>query len=856
MAEKQVTLPITGMHCANCSSTIERNLNKLDGVTEANVNYATERATVIYDPSVLGEDAIIGKIRDVGYNVATAKVELPITGMTCANCVATVERTLNKKVPGVVAANVNFATEKATVEYIPGQVTRADMVAAIEKAGYGVVEAEAGQLEDAEQSAREAEIRDQTRKFWVGVLFALPLFLLSMARDFGLLGAWAHQPWVNWLMLAMAAPVQFYVGWDYYTGGWKALRNGSANMDVLVAMGSSVAFFYSVLVTIALTLGSTALGMHVYFETAALIITLIKLGKLLEARAKGQTSAAIKKLMGLRAKTARVVRDGGEVDIPIEQVKTGDVVIVRPGEKIPVDGVVIEGQSAVDESMLTGESLPVDKKTGDEVIGATINKQGMLKFEATKVGAETALAQIVRLVQEAQGSKAPIQRLADRVASIFVPVVIGIALVTFLVWWLVVGVGFTPAMIRLVAVLVIACPCALGLATPTAIMVGTGKGAEHGILFKNSEALERAHSLKAIVLDKTGTITVGEPSVTDVVTRYQVLGIGESGTQGIGGAGGERVSAQQPGLPSPDSQSLDSLSPDSLLRLAASAERGSEHPLGEAIVRAAQARGLSLAQPDHFEAVSGQGIVAVVEGHQVALGNLKMMNQRSINLNGLGTEADRLASEAKTAMWVALDGQAAGVIAVADTIKPGSKEAVDKMHRLGLQVMMMTGDNQATAETIAREVGIDRVLAEVLPGDKAAEVKKLQEEGIGLVAMVGDGINDAPALAQADVGIAIGTGTDVAMETADVTLMRGDLRSVPQAIALSKATMRTIKQNLFWAFFYNVILIPVAAGVLYPFTFVPNILRSLHPVLAAFAMAFSSVTVVTNSLRLRRVKID
>jgi Cu+-exporting ATPase len=856
MAEKQVTLPITGMHCANCSSTIERNLNKLDGVTEANVNYATERATVIYDPSVLGEDAIIGKIRDVGYNVATAKVELPITGMTCANCVATVERTLNKKVPGVVAANVNFATEKATVEYIPGQVTQADMVAAIEKAGYGVVEAEAGQLEDAEQSAREAEIRDQTRKFWVGVLFALPLFLLSMARDFGLLGAWAHQPWVNWLMLAMAAPVQFYVGWDYYTGGWKALRNGSANMDVLVAMGSSVAFFYSVLVTIALTLGSTALGMHVYFETAALIITLIKLGKLLEARAKGQTSAAIKKLMGLRAKTARVVRDGGEVDIPIEQVKTGDVVIVRPGEKIPVDGVVIEGQSAVDESMLTGESLPVDKNPGDEVIGATINKQGMLKFEATKVGAETALAQIVRLVQEAQGSKAPIQRLADRVASIFVPVVIGIALVTFLVWWLVVGVGFTPAMIRLVAVLVIACPCALGLATPTAIMVGTGKGAEHGILFKNSEALERAHSLKAIVLDKTGTITVGEPSVTDVVTRYQVLGIGESGTQGIGGAGGERVSAQQPGLPSPDSQSLDSLSPDSLLRLAASAERGSEHPLGEAIVRAAQARGLSLAQPDHFEAVSGQGIVAVVEGHQVALGNLKMMNQRSINLNGLGTEADRLASEAKTAMWVALDGQAAGVIAVADTIKPGSKEAVDKMHRLGLQVMMMTGDNQATAETIAREVGIDRVLAEVLPGDKAAEVKKLQEEGIGLVAMVGDGINDAPALAQADVGIAIGTGTDVAMETADVTLMRGDLRSVPQAIALSKATMRTIKQNLFWAFFYNVILIPVAAGVLYPFTFVPNILRSLHPVLAAFAMAFSSVTVVTNSLRLRRVKID
>jgi len=823
MSQKQITLPIIGMHCANCSSTIERNLKKLDGVAEANVNYATERATVIFDPSVLGEDAIVGKIKDVGYDVATAKVELPITGMTCANCAATVERTLNKKVPGVVAANVNFASEKATVEYIPGQVTRADMIAAIERVGYGVVEADAGQLEDAEQAAREAEIRDQTRKFWIGVLFSLPLFLLSMARDFGLLGAWAHQPGVNWLMLAMAAPVQFYVGWDYYVGSWKALRNGSANMDVLVALGSSVAFFYSVLVTIALTLGSTALGMHVYFETAAVIITLIKLGKVLEARAKGQTSAAIKKLMGLRAKTARVVRNGQEVDIPIEQVQVGDIVIVRPGEKNPVDGIVIEGQSAVDESMLTGESLPVEKKPGDEVIGATINKQGMLKFEATKVGSETALAQIIRLVQEAQGSKAPIQRLADQVASVFVPVVIGIAAVTFLVWWLVVGVDFTTAMIRMVAVLVIACPCALGLATPTAIMVGTGKGAENGILFKNSEALERAHSLKVIVLDKTGTITVGEPSVTDIV---------------------------------PTADHRHPMSEDDLLRLAASAERGSEHPLGEAIVRAAQARGLSLAQPDRFEAVAGHGVVAEVEGHQVALGNLKMMNERSIHLNGLGHHAEQLASQAKTAMWVAVDGQAAGVIAVADTIKAGSKEAVHKMHQLGLQVVMVTGDNLATAEAIAQEVGIDRVLAEVLPGDKAAEVKKLQEEGIGLVAMVGDGINDAPALAQADVGIAIGTGTDVAMETADVTLMRGDLRSVPQAIALSKATMRTIKQNLFWAFFYNVLLIPVAAGVLYPFTFLPDILRSLHPVLAAFAMAFSSVTVVTNSLRLRQVRLD
>jgi Cu+-exporting ATPase len=819
MAQQKNTLPITGMTCANCAATIERNLKKLDGVAEANVNFATETATVTFDPAVLGEGALISKIKDVGYDVAIARVELPITGMTCANCAATVERTLNKKVPGVVSATVNFATEKATVEYVPGQVAHSDLVMAIEKAGYGVVESDAGQLEDAEQAAREAEIRDQTRKLWIGIIFSLPLFLLSMSRDFGWLGEWSHAPWVNWLMMALALPVQFYVGWDYYVGGWKALRNGTANMDVLVAMGSSAAFFYSVPVTIALTFGSTALGTHVYFETAAVIITLIKLGKLLEARAKGQTSAAIKELMGLRAKTARVVRDGQEQDVPIEQVAVGDIVIVRPGERIPVDGVVVEGQSSVDESMLTGESLPVDKKPGHQVIGATINKQGLLKFEATKVGAETALAQIIRLVQEAQGSKAPIQRLADQVASVFVPVVITIALVTLLVWWFVVGAGFTPAMIRMVAVLVIACPCALGLATPTAVMVGTGLGAQHGILFKSSAALEQAHAIKVVVLDKTGTITVGQPTVTDVVASNR----------------------------SSDAEGW-------LLRLAASAERGSEHPLGEAVGQAAQGRGLSLAQPDRFEAIAGQGIVTQVEGHLVAVGNRRLMTENSIRLDGLDTEANRLQSEAKTAMWVAVDGQAVGLIAVADTPKPGSKEAVAEMHRLGLQVMMMTGDNWATAEAIAREMEIDRVLAEVLPADKAAKIEELQREGIGLVAMVGDGINDAPALAQADVGIAIGTGADVAMETADVTLMSGDLRSVPQAIGLSHATMRTIKQNLFWAFFYNAILIPVAAGVLYPFAALPMMLRALHPVLAAFAMAFSSVTVVANSLRLRAAK--
>jgi Cu+-exporting ATPase len=824
MKETKITLPVTGMHCANCSSTIERNLRKLDGVADANVNYATEKAMVVFDADVLSEDSIIDRINDVGYGVATARIDLPITGMTCTNCAATIERTLNKKMPGVLSATVNFATEKASITYIPGRVTRADIVGAITKAGYGVVEAKDDELEDAEQAARDAEIRDQTRKFWVGVAFAAPLFILSMARDLGLLGAWAHQPWVNWLMLAMATPVQFYTGWDYYVGAYHALRNRTANMDVLVAMGSSAAYFYSVPVTIALTLGTDALGEHVYYETAAVIITLIKLGKLLEARAKGQTSAAIRNLMGLRAKTARVLRAGMEVDLPVEQVEVGDIVIVRPGESVPVDGIVTEGHSAVDESMLTGESLPVEKGPGDTLIGATVNRQGMLKFEATRVGAETALAQIIRLVQEAQGSKAPIQRLADRVASVFVPAVIITAIVTFVIWLVLGDAGFTVAMIRMVAVLVIACPCALGLATPTAIMVGTGKGAENGILFRNSAALESAHSLKVIVLDKTGTITVGAPSVTDVITT---------------GSGHQKLSLDE----------------NDLLRLAASAERGSEHPLGEAVVQEARLRGLALDEPEQFEAIAGRGIVAQVAGMEVALGTSKFMADRGVMDGHLDAEVQSLVSQAKTVMWVSIDGNAAGAIALADTVKPGSQAAVKRMHQLGLKVVMLTGDNEATARAIAGAMEIDRVVAEVLPGEKAAEVARIQAEEIGLVAMVGDGINDAPALAQADVGIAIGTGTDIAMETADVTLMRGDLESVNQAIALSRATMRTIRQNLFWAFFYNIILIPVAMGILYPFDSLPSMLRSLHPVLAAFAMAFSSVTVVANSLRLRRVRV-
>jgi len=812
----QLNLPIVGMTCANCALTVERSLRKADGVDEAAVNFAAEQATVAFDSTRTRPADLVQRVREAGYDVVTAQVELPITGMTCANCALAVERALSR-LPGVVEAQVNFATERARVEYVPGVVSVSTMIQAVEEAGYGVVQAaSAEELEDVETQARRKEVADQQRKFWVGVVFSLPLFVLSMARDFGLLGAWASAPWVNWLFLALATPVQFYTGWDYYVGSYYALRNRTANMDVLVAMGASVAYLYGLAVLLL-----PGVHGHVYFETSAVIITLIKLGKLLEARAKGQTGAAIKKLMGLRPKTAQVIRDGQETDVPVDAVRVGDVVVVRPGERIPVDGVVLEGNSAVDESMLTGEPLPVDKKPGDEVIGATINRQGRLKFEATRVGAETALAQIVRLVREAQGSKAPIQRLADQVAAIFVPAVISIALVTFLLWWMVSG-DFTASMIRLVAVLVIACPCALGLATPTAVMVGTGKGAEIGILFKSSTALETAHRLQVIVLDKTGTITVGQPTVTDVVSVNQ-----------------------QPA--------------EEVLHLAASAERGSEHPLGQAVIDEAQERGLSLAEPREFAAIPGQGIRAQVDGREVLVGKPSWLESEGVPLGSLAAEVERLQSEAKTAIVVAVSGEAAGALGIADTLKEGSAEAVAQLQRMGLRVSMLTGDNQRTAEAIARQAGIEAVFAEVLPADKAEQVKRLQRRTEGeepqRVAMVGDGINDAPALAQADVGIALGTGTDVAMETADVTLIRGDLRAVAQALKLSRATMRTIKQNLFWAFFYNILLIPIAAGVLYPFSWAPGILRQLHPVLAAFAMAFSSVTVVTNSLRLRRARL-
>ena len=744
------------------------------------------------------------------------EITLPITGMTCANCAATVERTL-RKTPGVAEASVNFASERATVRYDAASVAVEDLTRAVERAGYGVILGDEAELEDAEARARAEDIADQSRKFWTGVAFAGPLFVLSMARDFGLLGMWAHAPWMSWLMFALATPVQFYVGWDYYVGGWKSLRNGAANMDVLVALGSSVAYVYSVVVAIALTLGTTAVGEHVYFETAALIITLIKLGKLLEVRAKGETGEAIRELMALRPARARVVRDGVETEVGVEDVVVGDRIIVRPGERVAVDGVVVDGHSTLDESMLTGESMPIEKGPGDEVVGATINRTGSFTFRATRVGADTALAQVIRLVRDAQGSKAPIQRLADRVAAVFVPAVIVIAVGTMGVWWLWVDAGFTPALIRMVAVLVIACPCALGLATPTAVMVGTGRGARMGILFRSSEALEKARSLQVVVLDKTGTITRGEPAVHEVFV--------------------------------PDGDEA------ALLRLAASAERRSEHPLGKAVVREAERRRLELAEPAHFEAVPGRGVAATVEGKPVLVGTRALLEEWGLETELLAEEAAAMEDRARTPLWIAVGTRAVGLVGVADAVKEGSAEAVRSLRESGLEVVMLTGDNERVARHIAAEVGIDHVRAQVLPAQKSEVVRELQREGRTRVAMVGDGINDAPALAQADVGIALGTGTDVAMETAEVTLMRGDLRSVPEALALSRATMRSIEQNLFWAFFYNVALIPVAAGAFYSLTFLPMMLRSLHPILAAVAMALSSVTVVANSLRLRKASL-
>lgn len=804
---RQIVLPVTGMTCANCVATIERNLKKMDGIDSAVVNLSSERATVSFDSEVVQFEGILARIQKIGYGIALGEADLALKRVSDSSDALRVEKIL-LAMEGVQSAVVSLASERAKIKYIPTVVSQDDLRKAIISAGFDVLET-AGSGDDAEAKARETEIRQQKRLLITGLVLTIPLFILSMGRDFMLIPeSIGYAPWMNWFMLALATPVQFYVGWHYYIGAYKALSNGSANMDVLIAMGSSVAYLYSLFVVLGLAHG------HLYLETAAVIITLIRLGKFLEARAKGRTSDAIKKLMSLRAVTARVIRADVEMDIPVDEVRLGDIVIVRPGEKIPVDGVVVEGRSSADEAMLTGESMPVDKNPGSSVIGATLNRMGLIKFEATRVGKDTTLAQIIRLVEEAQGSKAPIQRLTDSVSAVFVPIVILIAALTFLGWYFLAPpvhmdgemTQLARAIMHAVAVLVIACPCAMGLATPTAIMVGTGKGAEMGILFKNGEALEKAGRIDTVVLDKTGTITRGQPAVTDM------------------------WAGEYPG------------GSDEILRLAASLEKGSEHPLGDALIAEAGDRGLTLSQPQGFLAEAGLGVEGSVDGRAILVGSPRMMRSRGLDFERISAILDQYLNDGKTAILVAVDGEIRGIAAVADTIKEGSPEAVASLREMGLSVVMLTGDNRQTAEAISRAAGVDRVISEVLPEGKVAEIKNLQAQGCQ-TAMVGDGINDAPALAQADVGMAIGTGTDVAMAAAAVTLISGDLRSVPRAIALSRKTLRTIKQNLFWAFIYNVTLIPVA------------VIGLLNPMLAAAAMAFSSVFVVSNSLRLRKTRL-
>ena len=813
MPAQTVEIPITGMSCASCVAKVEAALRGAPGVETAAVNLATERATVRYGDG--GRPAALVKaIQDLGYQVPTETATLAVRGMPCASCVAKIEGALGA-LPGVLSASVNFAAERVRVESLPGQVTRQDLRRAIGELGYeaGEVAGESTSAEDLaerERAAHETLLRRLRWKIAVGAAVSVPVFLGSYPRLF---------PWVpnllqNFIVLwILTTPIQFWAGWQFYRGAWAALKHRASDMNTLIAVGTSAAYFYSVgLILFPGFFEAQGVAREVYFDTSTIIITLILVGRYLEAVARGRTSEAIKKLIGLQPKRARVIRNGQEVELPVAKVVPGDLVIVRPGEKVPVDGVIRQGMSSLDESMITGESLPVDKKVGDEVIGSTLNKTGAFTFEATKVGKETVLAQIIKLVEAAQGSKAPIQRLVDKVTGYFVPAVIGIALVTGVVWYLAgPAPALTYALLNFVAVLIIACPCALGLATPTSIMVGTGKGAEHGILIRSGQALETAHKLRTLVFDKTGTLTTGNPALTDVVPA-------------------------------------DGVTAADLLRLTAAAERGSEHPLGQAIVEGARSRGIELQESEAFDAVPGHGVTARVEGRAVLVGNRLFMEERGVEGSLPEAEATRLSSQGKTPMYVAVDGRAAGLVAVADTLKPNSAAAVRELHRLGVEVVMITGDNRRTAEAIAREVGIDRVLAEILPEGKAREVKRLQEEG-RVVGMVGDGINDAPALAQADIGLALGTGTDVAMEAADITLMSGDLRGVVTAIALSKATMRNIKQNLFWAYAYNTALIPIAAGVLFPvFGWL------LNPILAAGAMATSSVSVVTNALRLRRFR--
>lgn len=803
ITSQKLSLKINGMSCAACANRIEKALLAKEGIVKVNVNFAVEKATVEFNPEQIDIASIQKIIADIGYKVGFKRAELKLIGMTCANCANKIEKSLNE-LDGVRSAVVNFATEKAVIEFDESLVRVSDLKSLISKLGYKAIEIDGGRGVDQEKKEREREIKRQTFYFIMSAILSLPLVSYMFVELFPSLDRFIPNILLTqWAQLILATPVQFVAGWQFYKDSFYTLRAKSSNMSVLIALGTSAAYFYSVVVMFwgeALNLAPA-----VYFETGAVIITLIILGKLLEVKAKGKTSEAIKKLMGLQAKTARVVRNGEEIDIPIEEVELEDIVVVRPGDKIPVDGVIVEGYSTIDESMLTGESVPVDKKMGDEVIGATINKHGTFKFKATKVGKDTALAQIIKIVEDAQGSKAPIQRLADIISGKFVPAVVVIATGTFLTWLLFIDPGnFTRALINFTAVLVIACPCALGLATPTSIMVGTGKGAENGILIKGGEYLEKTHKLKAIVLDKTGTITKGEPEVTDIVNKIEI-------------------------------------SDSELLRIVASAEKGSEHPLGEAIVKNAAEKGLKINDPTTFDAIPGHGIYATVDNHEVIIGNRKLLTEQNIEITRLENEIAEFELQGKTAMLVAMDGKAAGIIAVADTVKESSKYAIEQLQKMDLEVYMLTGDNERTAQAIAKQVGIKNVIAEVLPEDKANVVQKIKDEG-KIVGMVGDGINDAPALVTADVGFAIGTGTDVAMESADITLMRGDLKGIVASIQLSHTTMRNIKQNLFWALIYNTLGIPVAAFGL------------LMPEIAGAAMAFSSISVVANALRLKRWK--
>lgn len=799
---KETSLQITGMTCAACATRIEKGLNKMDGVEVANVNLALEKSLIKYNPEKLSNKDFEQKIQDLGYGVVKENKEFVITGMTCAACSTRIEKGLNK-LEGVTLANVNLALENATVEYNPAQISVADIIGRVEKLGYGAIN-----KEDEKQAVdyREQAIQKQKKKFIISAILSLPL-LWTMVGHFSFtsfiyMPEFLMNPWVQ---MALATPVQFVIGRQFYVSAYKALRNGSANMDVLVVMGTSAAYFYSVYQAIITT------GEHhtanLYFETSAVLITLIILGKLFEAKAKGRSSEAIKKLMGLQAKTALVIRNETEIEIPLAEVVTGDTILVKPGEKIPVDGEVVEGNTAIDESMLTGESIPVDKDIGDALFGSTINKNGFLKMKATKIGRDTALAQIIKVVEDAQGSKAPIQRLADKISGVFVPIVIGIAILTFLVWIIWVNPGeVTPALEALIAVLVIACPCALGLATPTSIMAGSGRAAEFGILFKGGEHLETTHHIDTVIVDKTGTVTNGKPELTDIVVAS---GIAE----------------------------------EEFLSLIGAAEKQSEHPLAEAIVKGIQDRGILLKGVQSFEAIPGYGVKTVVDNKEILVGTRKLMNSYNVDILNILPVMEELEANGKTAMLASIEGQYAGLVAVADTVKETSKKAIKRLRDMNIEVIMMTGDNQRTATAIGREVGIDHVIAEVLPEGKAEEVKKLQAAG-KKVAMVGDGINDAPALAVADIGMAIGTGTDVAMEAADITLIRGDLNSIADAIIMSHKTMRNIKQNLFWAFGYNVLGIPIAAVGL------------LAPWVAGAAMAFSSVSVVLNALRLQKVKLE